>query len=59
MTILAEAIEKALPSAQGRIREVVEEFQENLLQANECVVCLELISEKEAVVTPCAHYFCT
>mmetsp|Transcript_32798 Transcript_32798/g.68981 ORF Transcript_32798/g.68981 Transcript_32798/m.68981 type:complete len:1630 (-) Transcript_32798:512-5401(-) len=56
--IFHEAIGKARPSAQGRMREAVLQFQEGEVELMECPVCLEATGEKDIALTPCAHKFC-
>ena len=55
--VLNEAISKARPSAQGRMRDIALQFQEGEVQV-ECPVCLETTNEREVALTPCAHKFC-
>ncbi|KAL7531410.1 hypothetical protein ACHAXR_004022, partial [Thalassiosira sp. AJA248-18] len=56
--IFHEAISKALPSAAGRMREAVLQFQEGEIELMECPVCLEATGERDIALTPCAHKFC-
>lgn len=57
--ILREAISKARPSAQNRMRETVLEFHEGHIELMECPICLEPTSEEDIALTPCAHKFCS
>lgn len=50
--ILQEAISKAKPSAQSRMREAVLQFQECEVELMECPVCLEATGEKDIALTP-------
>ena len=55
--ILQEAISKAKPSAQSRMREAVLQFQEGQVELMECPVCLEATGEKDIALTPwCVVY---
>ena len=56
--ILREAISKARPSAQSRMRATVLEFHEGQIELMECPICLEPTSEEDIALTPCAHKFC-
>ena len=56
--VFNEAISKARPSAQGRMREAVLQFQEGEVELMECPVCLEATGETDIALTPCAHKFC-
>lgn len=57
--IFREAISKARPSAAGRMREAVLQFQEGEIEMMECPICLEPTGEKNIALTPCAHKFCS
>lgn len=56
--VFHEAIAKARPSAQARMRDTVLLFHEGVLENIECPVCLEPTGEKDIALTPCAHKFC-
>lgn len=56
--VLQEAIKKARPSAQARMRETVLSFQEGEVELMECPICLEATGERDVALTPCAHKFC-
>lgn len=56
--IFHEAVKKARPSAQGRMRDAVLQFQEGEVELMECPVCLEATGENDIALTPCAHKFC-
>lgn len=56
--VLREAMAKARPSAQGRMRAAVLQFQEGEVELMECPVCLEATGECDIAITPCAHKFC-
>ena len=56
--VFHEAIAKARPSAQVRMRESVLLFHEGEVELIECPVCLEATAENDIALTPCAHIFC-
>jgi DNA repair protein RAD5 len=56
--ILKQAVEKARPSAEIRMRKVALQFQEGEIELMECPVCLEPVGEVEVALTPCGHPFC-
>lgn len=56
--ILDQAVEKAKPSAERRVRQIVLQFQEGEIEFLECPVCLEPAGEVEVAITPCGHQFC-
>lgn len=57
--ILQRALSKALPSAEIRMREVIQRFQEGGQELLECPVCLECVSETEICLPACAHPLCS
>ena len=58
-SILADALEKARPSAQVRMRTMILKFQEGEIELMECPVCLEPVGEVNIAMTPCGHPFCS
>ena len=58
-SILEEAVARARPSAQGRVRHLVRQFQEGEIELMECPICLDPFDEIRAAITPCGHPFCS
>jgi hypothetical protein len=56
--VFHEAIAKALPLAQARMRDIVLLSHDREMEHAECPVCLKATVEKDIALTPCAHMFC-